>query len=166
MGQQGNLVGLNGEGVQASAIEALQGSPLFRSLMRSGEEAILANASATGGLRGGNLQRGLADFRADLLAQTIERQLAQLGGISGRGQQAVGDISQLGAGKANAVTALLGNQGAVRAGALLNRGGINAANWMNVGSTLDQAVAAALSAGALPGDGSKFNVSQFARSFF
>lgn len=159
LGQQGDLVGLNGSGVQASAIEALRSSPLFQSLFNTGQEAILQNASATGGIRGGNTQRGLADFGADTLAQVIERQLAQLGGISGRGQQAVGDVSSFGANKAAQVASLLGQQGQVRAGGLLTRGGINAGIWNNAGSFLDEVmskIAAGMGGGATPGFGRGF----------
>lgn len=157
LGQQGDLVGLNGSGVQASAIEALRASPLFQSLFRTGEEAVLQNSSATGGLRGGNTQRGLADFGSDLLAQTIERQLAQLGGISGRGQAAVGDVSNFGANMSNNIGNILGQQGQVRAGGLLTRGGITAGMWNNAGGFLDQAVQAAMGAGMGPG-GAPFNL--------
>ncbi len=161
--QQGNLVGLGEDGVQAAAIERLRASPYFQSLLQSGEEGLLQNAAATGGLRGGNIQRGLADFRADLLAQTIERQLGHLGGLSGRGQDAVGSISAFGANRANNVTSLLANQGAVRAGGLLTRGGINASNWRNLGSFVDQAIEAAMGAGAGPG-GAPFSLSSFANN--
>jgi hypothetical protein len=161
--QESNLIGLNGEGVQASSIEALRGSPIYQSLLRTGEEGLLQNASATGGLRGGNIQRSLADFRADTLARVIEEQLGRLGGLSGRGQQAVGAVSGFGADKAGAVSSLLTGKGAVRAGGLLTRGGINAQNWSNAGSFLDQAVSAALGAGAGAG-GAPFNAGQFFQS--
>lgn len=165
LGQQGDLVGLNGSGVQASAIDALRASPLFQSLFQVGQEGILQNAAATGGLRGGNVQRGLADFGSDLLAQTIERQLAQLGGISGRGQAAVGDISSFGANKANAVTSLLGNQGMTRYTGLLHRGGLSAGMLNSGGAFLDQAVQAAMGAGMGAG-GAPFSFSKFAKGMF
>lgn len=151
---QGDLVGLNGSEAQAQAIEALRGSPLYQSQYRNGEEAILQNASATGGLRGGNTQRGLADFGADTLSQTIQQQLASLGGLSGRGQEAVGAVSNFGANTANNVTGLLGQQGATKYSGLLHRGGISAGMWRNGGAFLDEAVKDAMMAmGGIPSMG-------------
>jgi hypothetical protein len=136
--KQGDILGLNGSGISAEAINALRESPFYRSLYENGEEALLQTASATGGLRGGNVQRGLADFGADTLATTIERMLSQLGGISGRGQQVVGEISQLGQLGTNNVMQQLGAGGSARAGAELARGGIQAGIWNNVGNFLSQ----------------------------
>ena len=79
------LLGLGGADAQQAAIDQLQQSPFYQSLYRRGEEALLQNASATGGLRGGNTQRSLADFGADTLATTIDRQLQGLGGLAQMG---------------------------------------------------------------------------------
>src|SRR3569833_110861 len=78
LGAQSDLVGLNGNGAQQSAINALQASPAFTSLVGQGENAILQNASATGGLRGGNVQAALAQFRPQVLAQLINDQYSRL----------------------------------------------------------------------------------------
>ena len=56
VGQQRDILGLNGNDAQQSFINNLQSSPLFQSQVKQGEQSILANASATGGLRGGNTQ--------------------------------------------------------------------------------------------------------------
>lgn len=143
----GDLIGINGNDVQGSAIEALRASPFYQSLYRTGEEALLANASATGGLRGGNTQRSLADFGADTLATTIDRQLANLGGLAGLGIGATESVANFGANKANNVSNILGQQGQVRAGGLLTRGGITAQQFNNAGSFLDSAVSAFLPGG-------------------
>lgn len=135
-----DLVGTNGADQQGAAISALQSSPLYQSLYRNGEEALLQNASATGGLRGGNTQRGLADFGADTLSNVIQQQLAQLGGLAGMGMGSTQAISNLGAQSATNRANLYGQQGQVRAGGILTRGGINAQNWNNAGSFLDDAV--------------------------
>lgn len=144
LGQQGNLIGLNGSGVQAQAIEALRNSPLYQSLFRNGQETMLQNASATGGLRGGNLQGASMDFGADLLAQTIERQLAQLGGISGRGQQATGDISQLGQASTGNIIGLINSGAGAQARNALTQGGIQAGIWNNLGNFFQQQLAPAV----------------------
>jgi hypothetical protein len=85
LGGLGDLIGVNGNDKQGSAIEALQASPYYQSLYRNGLEANLQNASATGGIRGGNEVRSLADFGADTLNQTIQQQLSALAGLAGMG---------------------------------------------------------------------------------
>lgn len=82
------LIGLAGPEEQQAAIQALERSPQFTSLVDQGEEAILANASATGGLRGGNVQRALAEFRPQMLSQLIQQQFGNLGGLTSVGQNA------------------------------------------------------------------------------
>lgn len=165
LGGLGDLVGVNGDDAQLASIAGVRSDPFYQSLYRNGEEALLQSAAATGGLRGGNMQRGLADFGADTLMKAIERQLASLGGLAGMGLGSTEAVANFGAGKANAITELLGQQGQARASGLLTRGGINAANWQNAGSFLDEAVSAALGAGAGPG-GAKFNFGNFAKSIF
>lgn len=86
IGAQQDLLGLSGANQQQQAIDALERQPLFQSLMSQGEESILQNASATGGLRGGNTQSALAKFRPQMLSQIIQQQLAGLGGLSTLGQ--------------------------------------------------------------------------------
>lgn len=147
LSQLGDLVGLNGGDEQSLAIEALRKSPLYQSLYANGEEALLANASATGGLRGGDTQRGLADFGRDTLATTIEAQLARLGGIAGMGMGATESVANFGQNKANAVTTLLGNIGNAKASGYLTRGGITAQQFQNAGGMLDSAVSAFMPGG-------------------
>jgi hypothetical protein len=81
--------GMTGEQAQATAIDRIANSPILQELTRQGEEAILQNASATGGLRGGNVQGVLARYRPQMLQQEIDKQFARLGGLSGMGQSAI-----------------------------------------------------------------------------
>lgn len=131
-----DLLGLDGTDKQAASIAALKASPLFQSLFNTGEEALLANQSATGGLRGGNTNRGLADFGADTLAKVIQNQLANLGGLRGAGQTTGASLGALGADKAGATSQLLGQQGAAQAGSLLAKAAIDAKNQNNLFSSL------------------------------
>lgn len=85
MNQQLALSGGAGPDAQRAAIMALQSSPEFAALTQQGENAILQNASATGGLRGGNTQAALAQFRPAMLSQLIEQQYGRLGGLSNLG---------------------------------------------------------------------------------
>ncbi len=83
-GQQA-LLGLSGPEAQQTAIDELEQSPLFQSLAQQGETAMLQQASATGGLRGGNIQGALAEYRPQLLNQQIQQQMANLGGLASLG---------------------------------------------------------------------------------
>lgn len=132
----GDLLGLNGGERQQSGIDAVMASPWYQALYRNGEEAVLQNASATGGLRGGNMQRGLADFGADTLATSIDRMIQQLFGATNTGLGATAQGSAAAQNTANAISQNLGTQGQVTAGGTLTRGGINSQLWNNAGSFL------------------------------
>jgi hypothetical protein len=114
-----DLLGLNGADKQQASISGLQSGPLFQSLYGQGKEALLQSASATGGLRGGNTEHSLFNLGSDLLAQVIQQQMGNLGGISGAGAQVGTNLGQMGQNNANAISQLLGNQGAAKAGGIL-----------------------------------------------
>ncbi|MBQ5963141.1 hypothetical protein [Massilia sp. ZL223] len=122
LGAQQNLLGLNGAGAQQTAVDAVEMSPQFSALAKQGEEAILANASATGGLRGGNALGALAQFRPQLLAQLIDQQYSRLGGLAQMGQASAAGVGSAGMQTGNNVAQLLGQQGAAQAGAALAAG--------------------------------------------
>ena len=119
-GQQ-NLLGLGGADAQGQAIQQLQGSPMFQQLTRQGEDAILQNASATGGLRGGNTQAALAQFRPNMLSSLIDQQYSRLGGLANMGQNSAAMTGQAGIGAAGSISGLLEQQGAARAGGTLGK---------------------------------------------
>lgn len=120
---QQNLVGLGTPGAQAGAIAGLEASPEFRALMQQGETAILQNAAATGGLRGGNTQAALAQFRPALLSQLIEQQYGRLGGITQLGQASAAGQASAGMQSGQNIANLLAQQGAAQAGGILAAGG-------------------------------------------
>lgn len=147
LGQLGDLIGVNGPEKQAAALGMIQGSPELAALFRNGEEAVLQNASATGGLRGGNTQRGLADFRSDAFNTVLQNQLSRLGGLAGMGMGSTEAVANFGQQKANSITELLGRIGGAKASGYLTRGGINSQNWSNAGSFLDDAIRSILPGG-------------------
>lgn len=122
LGGQKDLIGLNGAPAQQQAIEALKGSPQFTSLLAQGENSILQNASATGGLRGGNTQAALGQFSPALLAQIIDQQYGRLGGLSSMGQNAAAGVGNAGMQTGNNISNLLQQQGAAQAGGFLAQG--------------------------------------------
>lgn len=121
---QQNLLGLGGANQQAAAVNQLQQNPLFQALASQGENAILQNASATGGLRGGNVQGALAQFRPQLLNQQIQQQLANLGGLTALGQASAGNQAQAGLSTGANIGNLLGQQGAALAGGQIAKSGV------------------------------------------
>lgn len=126
IGAQADLAGLNGTDAQRAAITALESSPQMAALTKQGETAILQNASATGGLRGGNVQGALATFRPNVLAQLIESQYGRLGGLTSIGQNAAAGTGNAGMLTGNQITNLLTQQGASQAGGALAHGATNA----------------------------------------
>lgn len=143
----GDLVGVHGADPQAAAIASLRESPFFKSLFRTGEETVLQNASATGGLRGGNTQASLYNLGEDTLMKTIQQQLASLGGLAGMGMGATNAVANFGQHTADQVSGLFTDQGKARASGALAIGGINNQMWQNAGGFLDQAVSAFLPGG-------------------
>lgn len=136
LGAQQTLIGLKGDEAQAAAIEDLRTSPEFGALVREGENAILQNASATGGLRGGNTQAALARFRPAVLADLINKQYERLSGITSIGQaSATGQAAAAQQTGAN-VSALFQNQGGALANAALAKGAATANMYGGIGGTI------------------------------
>jgi len=109
------FLGLDGADKQGAAIAGLKGSPEFTSLYNTGQDTILQNAAATGGLRGGNTQNSLANFGSNLLSTVIQNHLANLGGLVSMGSGTAGTLGALGQQNASAVADLLGKQGGAQA---------------------------------------------------
>lgn len=130
------LLGLKGADAQKAAIEALQGGPQFQALTQQGENAIRQNASATGGLRGGNTQGALATFRPQVLSSLIQQQLGNLGGLSSAGQNSATQTGMAGLQTGTNVSNLLGDIGSAQAGGALGQGAARAGMWNNATNTL------------------------------
>jgi hypothetical protein len=131
--EQQALLGLRGPEAERAAIERIRSGETFQALAGQGEEALLQRASATGGLRGGNIQGALAQFRPALLSSLIDQQYGRLGGMTALGQTTtqnlagLGQASAAGTGAAAQTTGanisnLLGQQGAALAGAEIAQG--------------------------------------------
>jgi len=120
--QQSALAGLQGPEAQRAAIANLEANPEFQAIARQGEEAILANAAATGGLRGGNTQAALAQFRPELLQAYIDQQYSRLGGLSNQGLGVSQDLLARGFGAIGDVANLRRGTGTAAANLALGRG--------------------------------------------
>ena len=124
MAQQQALIGLSGPEAQAAAIAQQEQSPIFQALTQQGESAILQNAAATGGLRGGNVQAALSQFRPQVLNSLIEQQYGRLGGFTKLGQASAAGQAESGLASADSISNLLANQGAATAGGQIARGNV------------------------------------------
>lgn len=133
--QQMALAGLAGDQAQQTAIDNIENSPLFQAQVRQGEEALLQQASATGGLRGGNVQGALAQYRPQMLAQEIQNQYANLGGLTQIGQASAAGQASAGMQSASNIGNLLSQQGAAQAGAALASGQATSQMWQGIGQT-------------------------------
>lgn len=121
---QMSLIGLNGTAQQQNSINGLLASPEYSTAVRQGEEAILQNAAATGGLRGGNTQNSLARYRGDLLSNLYSEQFNRLGGLTSLGQNAAAGVGNNGLAVANNIGSLLQQQGAALAGGQIAKGNL------------------------------------------
>jgi hypothetical protein len=120
--QQQALIGLGGPDAQRQAIQAIETGEIFQARARQGEEALLQAASATGGLRGGNIQGALAQFRPQMLQSEIDAQYARLGGLTSLGQQSAAGVGSAGLQTGRIISGLESDIGAARSGADLARG--------------------------------------------
>lgn len=132
LGAQQNLLGLGGAGAQQQAINALSNSPQMQAMLQQGENALRQNASATGGLRGGNTQAALAQFRPQLLNQMIQQQFSNLGGLSQLGQASAAGQASAGQNAANSISNLLQQGAAAQAGGAIAQGNASANNMGNL----------------------------------
>jgi len=117
--QQQAFLGLQGPEAERAAIERIRGGETFQALAGQGEEALLQRASATGGLRGGNIQGALAQFRPQLLSSLIDQQYGRLGGLTTMGQRSAAGVGAAGMESGTNIANLLSQQGSAQAGGAL-----------------------------------------------
>jgi len=131
---QSNLMGLNGNAPQQAAIDAIRQGPQFQAMLAEGENSILSNASATGGLRGGNTQAALSRYSPLLLANLIQQQYSNLGGLTSIGQNAAAGVGNAGVNTATTIAGLQESVGAAQAGAALANGRADANLYSSLGN--------------------------------
>ena len=136
LGSQADLLGLRGDDNQQKAISAIENGSEYQEYVKQGENAILQNASATGGLRGGNTQGALAEYRPQLLNSLINQRFNQLGTLSTGGQNSAAQTASAASTTGTNVSNLLSSIGSAQAGNYLAQGASNAQFWNGIGSTL------------------------------
>ncbi|SSR14995.1 Uncharacterised protein [Acinetobacter nosocomialis] len=138
LSSQQDLLGLNGADKQQAAINSINNSPAMQTYLQQGENAILQNASATGGLRGGNTQAALSQFRPQLLNQLINQQYQNLGGLTSIGQNAAAGVGNAGMQSASNIGNLMQQIGAAQAGNAMAQGQASASQWAGIGNMIGQ----------------------------
>ena len=136
----GDLLGLSGPESARDAIIDIEASPEFGALTQQGEDAILANASATGGLRGGNTQGALAQFRPDLLSNLINQRFQRLSGVAQLGQSSAAGVGAGALQTGQNISGILQNQGEAVGQGFLARGNQNAQLFGDLGRFSGQAL--------------------------
>lgn len=136
LASQADLMGLRGNDAQQTAISAIENGSEFQDLQKQGENAILQNAAATGGLRGGNTQGALAEFRPALLNSLINQRFNQLGTLSTGGQNSAAQTAAYGSQSSTNVANLLSSIGSAQAGNSLAQGAATSQFWNGIGSAL------------------------------
>jgi len=121
LSQQEALTGLQGEAAQQQAYSAFAQTPGQQFLRDQQERALLRNASAIGGLGGGNIRTALQQQAFGRAQTDIANQFNRLASISGTGQTATQNVGQLGAMAAGNVGQLQMQAGAARASGILGQ---------------------------------------------
>jgi hypothetical protein len=150
--QQRAMMGLDGYDAQRAAISGISGGAEMEAMALQGENAMMQSGAATGGLRGGNMQGALAQYRPSMLSNLINQQYSKLGGLIDMGQgitmnrAALGQASAAGVGAAGMQSAssignILTNSGNAQAGGIIGAGnayanGVAGAGNANAGGTL------------------------------
>lgn len=120
--QAAGLAGARGPEAEARQIQRVIDSPTYQAALEQGQESILSQASATGGLRGGDTQAALAQFAPQLLSQEIQNRFSRLGGLGQVGQSAAAGVGSAAQVTGQNVANLQGQIGAAQAGGALAQG--------------------------------------------
>lgn len=141
-----NLYGSGSEGdiAQSEMINRAKTSPLYSEIMgglKLGEDAILRNASATGGLRSGNAQSALADYSTRLSNQALLTAYNdQLGGLNRLAGLSTNE---------NAIGQTMANIGSTQAAGVIGAGQAMQAGYNNLGNTLLTGLGLGIKAGLI-----------------
>lgn len=125
---QQRVQALSGALGQEAFDQAMINNPAMQFLQEQGQNQIINQAAALGGLGGGNVQKELARFGQGLASQDLQRQIQNAQALSQQGLQAAGQqgqfLSQAGQQEGNlaATNAQLGTQAALARAGLLGQG--------------------------------------------
>jgi hypothetical protein len=106
---------------QQSAFDAFNNSPGQQFIRDRAQKSLLRNASAIGGLGGGNVRSALVQQGAGFAQQDFNNQFGRLGQMAGQGQVAATNVSQFGQQSANQIGGNMMMAGNARASGLTNQ---------------------------------------------
>ena len=121
IGEQQNLIGLNGNEAQQASFDAFNASPGQKFLRDRAQKNLVRNASAIGGLGGGNVRSALVEQGVGFAQQDYNNQFGRLGQLAGQGQTAATNIGNFGANASNNISNAYGNIGNARATGIQNQ---------------------------------------------
>lgn len=130
------LLGQSGPEAQQAAIAGLEQTPGYQAQLQAGQRAILQNAAATGGLRGGNVQQGLAEFGSGLFGQYYQNQLNQLGQLQNQGMNVQTNLANIRSGQAANTSNQYNMMGQAQGQGILAQQAASQQGMSNLGSTL------------------------------
>ncbi len=89
--QLGGMSGIGDVNTQQEILDRAKSSPFYEDMVRAGEEGVMRGASATGGLRSGNVQSALYDERRRALQTAYGSEVSNLRGLAGlpTGQESI-----------------------------------------------------------------------------
>ncbi len=119
--QQQALLGLSGDEAQQQAFASFSESPGQQFLRERGQRNLLRNASAIGGLGGGNVRSALVQQGVGFAQQDFNNQFGRLGQLAGQGQAAATNVGQFGAQAAGNISNALVAGGQARASGITNQ---------------------------------------------
>lgn len=113
---------------KAGFVQGLMNDPFYQQLVGRGEDAVLRNASVTGGLRSGNVQDALARVNQDALFNVYNEQVSGLQGMAGLPSNA------------NNIAGVIGDIGSTQAGGILGAGRAKQAGYQGVSDSVGNAI--------------------------
>jgi hypothetical protein len=121
IGEQQNLIGLNGNEAQQASFDAFNASPGQKFLRDRAQKNLLRNSAAIGGLGGGNVRSALVEQGVGFAQQDYNNQFGRLGQLAGQGQTAATNIGNFGANASNNISNSYGSIGNARATGIQNQ---------------------------------------------
>ena len=118
--------GISAEEAQRQAFARFTDSPGQQFLRERGQQALLRNAAAIGGLGGGRVREALQQQGIGFAQQDLQNRLARLAAMSGQGQAVTQNVAQLGAQQAANIGNLMQTGAQAQAGGILGAGAAQA----------------------------------------
>lgn len=115
------FLGLDGEEAQQQAFSNYQQSPHVNFLQEQGNQNIIRNASATGGLGGGNVLKSLQSYGTSVAESSLGDHLNRLAAAQGSGQTAASQMGLMGQQYASSVAGANSQMGQNTASGIMSR---------------------------------------------